>query len=113
MAGGQSTTERGEMVEIRRAKGDKGTTKKEGRENKKMPRGGGGQMRRKGGEGAEAKRKEEGESCRHEARVQISLLIAKAFLRVPSCEDAATNPTELRYRIEIKLYLCLLLNRRL
>ncbi len=95
MAGGQSTTERGDMAEIRRAKGDKGTPpKKRGGKQINAEGEGGGQMRRKGGECAEAKRKEEGESCRHEARVQISLLIAKAFLRVPSCEDAATNPTD-------------------
>ena len=39
--------------------------------------------------------------CR-KAHVQIWLLIAEAFLRLPSCEEAATNPTDGCYRIELK-----------
>ena len=40
--------------------------------------------------------------CCREAHVQIWLLIAEAFFRLPSCEEAETNPTDGCYRIELK-----------
>jgi len=58
MGGGESTTGRRDMVEMKRTKGGQGKPKR-GAENKKKEKGGRGRNRRKGGEGAEAKRKGE------------------------------------------------------